>query len=255
MEDALGNPQSALVLGGGSDIALATLRLLVDRRLRTVVLAGRSTEALESGPAEELRRRGATTVEVEPFDALDPGSHDALLDRVFARHPHIDLVLAAFGVLGDQDKAEQDNAEALRIVATNYVGVVTTGLAAARHLKRQGHGTLVVLSSVAGERARRANFVYGSSKAGADAFAQGLGDALHGSGAKVLIVRPGFVRSSMTEGMEEAPMATSPEAVAEAIVKGLAKGSEVVHVPPALRVVMSGLRHLPRPVFRRMPIQ
>jgi decaprenylphospho-beta-D-erythro-pentofuranosid-2-ulose 2-reductase len=255
VEDALGNPQSALVLGGGSDIALATLRLLVDRRLRTVVLAGRSTEALEAGPAEELRRRGATTVEVEPFDALDPGSHEALIERVFDRHGHVDLVLAAFGVLGDQQRAEEDNEEALRIAATNYVGVVTSCLPVARRLRAQGHGTLVVLSSVAGERARRANFVYGSSKAGADAFAQGLGDALHGSGARVMIVRPGFVRSSMTEGMEEAPMATSPEAVGEAILRGLGKGSEVVHVPPMLRVVFSGLRHLPRPVFRRMPIQ
>jgi decaprenylphospho-beta-D-erythro-pentofuranosid-2-ulose 2-reductase len=255
VEDALGNPQSALVLGGGSDIALATLRLLVDRRLRTVVLAGRSTDALESGPAEELRSRGATTVEVEPFDALDTGSHEALVDRVFDRHGHVDLVLAAFGVLGDQSRAEEDNDEALRIAATNYVGVVTTCLPVARRLRAQGHGTLVVLSSVAGERARRANFVYGSSKAGADAFAQGLGDALHGSGARVMVVRPGFVRSSMTEGMEEAPMATSPEAVGQAIVRGLEKGSEVVHVPPLLRVVFSGLRHLPRPVFRRMPIQ
>ncbi len=255
MEDALGNPQSALVLGGGSDIAMATLRLLVDRRLRTVVLAGRSTEELERGPAAELRSRGATTVEVEPFDALDPSSHEALVDRVFDRHRDVDLVLAAFGVLGDQQLAEEDNDEALRIAATNYVGVVTGCLPAARRLRAQGHGTLVVLSSVAGERARRANFVYGSSKAGADAFAQGLGDALHGSGARVMIVRPGFVRTSMTEGMEEAPMATTPEAVGEAIVRGLGKGSEVVHVPPVLRVVFSGLRHLPRPVFRRMPIQ
>ena len=255
MEDALGNPQSALVLGGGSDIALATLRLLVDRRLRTVVLAGRSPETLERGPAEELRSRGATTVEVEPFDALDTGSHEALIERVFDRHGHVDLVLSAFGVLGDQSQAEEDNEEALRIAATNYVGVVTTGLPAARRLRAQGHGTLVVLSSVAGERARRANFVYGSSKAGADAFAQGLGDALHGSGARVMVVRPGFVRSSMTEGMDEAPMATTPEAVGESIIRALEKGSEVVHVPPLLRVVFSGLRHLPRPVFRRMPIQ
>jgi decaprenylphospho-beta-D-erythro-pentofuranosid-2-ulose 2-reductase len=255
MQDALGNPQSALVLGGSSDIALATLRMLVDRRLRTVVLAGRSPEAMESGPAEELRRRGATTVAVEPFDALDPESHEALVDRVFARHPHLDVVLVAFGVLGDQAEAERSNAEALRIAATNYLGVVSTCLPAARHLRAQGHGTIVLLSSVAGERARRANFVYGSSKAGADAFAQGLGDALHGSGARVMIVRPGFVRTSMTAGLEEAPLATTPEAVAEAIVSGLAKGAEIVHVPPVFRLVMAGLRHLPRPVFRRLPIQ
>jgi decaprenylphospho-beta-D-erythro-pentofuranosid-2-ulose 2-reductase len=112
----------------------------------------------------------------------------------------------------------------------------------------------VLLSSVAGERARRSNFIYGSSKAGVDAFYQGLGDSLVGSGARVMIVRPGFVHTKMTEGMDSAPLSTTPEAVADAIVHGLARGREVVWVPSTLRFVMSGLRHLPRAVFRRLPI-
>lgn len=254
MQDALGNPQSALVLGGGSEIALATVRALVARRLRTVVLAGRDTAPLEA-QADELRRLGAATVEVERFDALAVDTHEALVDRVFDRHPHLDLVLLAFGVLGDQAEAERSSAEAYRVATTNYVGAVTTGLPVARRMKAAGHGTIVVLSSVAGERARRANFVYGSSKAGLDAFAQGLGDSLHGTGVRVMIVRPGFVRSRMTAGMEDAPFATTPEAVADAIVAGLGSGAEVVHVPPVLRWVFSAVRHLPRPVFRKLPLK
>ena len=130
------------------------------------------------------------------------------------------------------------------------MGSASLGLHAARRLKQQGHGTLAVLSSVAGERARRANFVYGSSKAGLDAFAQGLADSMVGSGANVLVVRPGFVRSKMTEGLDPAPMSTTPEAVADAIVKGVASGATTVWVPPAMRWFMTVLRHLPRPVFR-----
>lgn len=253
MIDALGNPQSALVLGGGSDIAVATMRAMIARRLRTVVLAGRDTDALEV-TAKELRGLGATTVEVEAFDALAPDTHEAMVDRVFARHDDIDLVLVTFGVLGDQDEAERSNDEALRIVSSNFTGAVTTCLPVARRLRAQGHGVIVVLSSVAGERVRRANFVYGSTKAGLDGFAQGLGDALQGSGARLLIVRPGFVRSKMTEGMKDAPLSTTPEAVAEAVIVALGKRSEVVHVPSTLRYLFSVLRHLPRPVFRKLPI-
>ena len=124
----------------------------------------------------------------------------------------------------------------------------------ARSLQSQGHGSLVVMSSVAGERARRANFIYGSSKAGLDAFAQGLGDALHGTGVHVMVVRPGFVRTRMTAGLPEAPLATTPEAVATAVELGLRRRTETVWVPGTLRVVMAALRHLPRGVFRRLPV-
>jgi decaprenylphospho-beta-D-erythro-pentofuranosid-2-ulose 2-reductase len=112
----------------------------------------------------------------------------------------------------------------------------------------------VALSSVAGERARKSNFVYGSSKAGMDAFFQGLADSLEGTAVKVMVVRPGFVHTKMTEGLEPAPLSTTPEAVAAAIVRGLARGTGTVWVPPALRYAMSALRHLPRPVFRKLPI-
>jgi decaprenylphospho-beta-D-erythro-pentofuranosid-2-ulose 2-reductase len=251
MTDALGSPQSVLALGGGSEIGLAILRRLVARRARTVVLAGRRPQDLKPA-ADDLRALGATTTETVAFDALDTSGHDRFVEEVFARHGDFDLVLLAFGVLGDQEEAEQDTAAALEIIATNYVGAVSVALPVARHLRQQGHGTLVVLSSVAGERARRANFVYGSSKAGLDAFCQGLGDSLAGSGARVMIVRPGFVHTKMTAGRPPAPLSTTPEAVAEVVVRGLETGAEVVWAPPPLRYVMSGMRHLPRAVFRRI---
>lgn len=252
MNDAFGSVQSVLVLGGTSDIALATVRSLVAQRCRTVILAGRDTTALE-GAAKEFTDSGVA-VDVVAFDAEQYDRHDAFVTDVFARHPDIDAVLLAFGVLGDQELAETDAHEAVRIGAINYIGAMSVGVPVAQALKAQGHGTLVVLSSVAGERARRSNFVYGSSKAGLDAFAQGLADSLVGSGARVLVVRPGFVKTKMTTGMDPAPLSTTAEAVADAIVRGLGTNATTIWVPSPLRYVMSVLRHVPRVVFRRLPV-
>ncbi|MFG2553639.1 decaprenylphospho-beta-D-erythro-pentofuranosid-2-ulose 2-reductase [Streptomyces sp. NPDC048581] len=251
MKDAFGIPQSLLVLGGTSEIALATARRLIARRTRTVWLAGRPSPALERSAAD-LRALGAD-VRTVAFDALDPETHETVLGKVFAEGD-IDMVLLAFGVLGDQARDERQPLNAVRVAQTNYTGAVSASLVSASALQSQGHGSLVVLSSVAGERARRANFIYGSSKAGLDAFCQGLGDALHGTGVHVMVVRPGFVRSKMTVGLEETPLATTPEAVATAIELGLRRRSETVWVPGALRLVMSALRHVPRTAFRRLPI-
>ncbi|WP_367321224.1 decaprenylphospho-beta-D-erythro-pentofuranosid-2-ulose 2-reductase [Streptomyces sp. HUAS ZL42] len=251
MKDAFGLPQSLLVLGGTSEIALATARRLIARRTRTVWLAGRPTPALEQA-AEHLRGLGAH-VHTVLFDALDPESHETVLGKVFAEGD-VDMVLLAFGVLGDQARDEREPVSAVRVAQTNYTGAVSAGLVSARALQDQGHGSLVVMSSVAGERARRSNFIYGSSKAGLDVFTQGLGDALHGTGVHVMIVRPGFVRSKMTADLEEAPLATTPEEVATAVERGLRRRSETVWVPGVLRVIMSALRHVPRAVFRRLPL-
>jgi decaprenylphospho-beta-D-erythro-pentofuranosid-2-ulose 2-reductase len=253
VQDALGSVQSVLVLGGGSDIALATVRRLVSRRARRVVLAARRPEELEAA-SKELEALGAEQVDAVAFDADATDTHAAFVDDVFERLGDVDLVLVAFGVLGDQAVAEVDAAAALEIARVNYLGAVSVTVPIAQKLREQGHGTIVALSTVAGERVRKANFVYGSSKAGMDSFYQGLGDSLVGSGVRVMIVRPGFVKTKMTEGMDAAPLSTTPEAVADAIQRGLARGAEIVWVPGALRYVMSVLRHLPRPIFRRLPV-
>lgn len=242
-----------LVLGGSSDIGVAIASELAAPRRARVILAGRSQEALEAA-AQRVRAAGAGQVDVLAFDASDTAGHERFVETVAGMVEDLDVAVLAFGVLGDQKRDEEGGEGALEVASTNYVGTVSVGLPLARLMRRQGHGTLVVLSSVAGERVRRANFIYGSSKAGADGFAQGLGDWLAGSGAKVLVVRPGFVRSKMTEGMPAAPLATTPEAVAKAVASALAAGKEIVWVPPALRAVMGVTRLLPRAVFRRLPV-
>ena len=253
MRDALGLPQSVVVLGGTSDIGLATAKALVARRARTVVLASRRPEALEEAAAE-LRRLGAERVATVAFDADDTASHARLAEDVFDQFGDIDVVLVAFGVLGDQLRAEEHPEKAVAVLTTNFVGAASIGLHVSHQLRRQGHGVVVLLSSVAGQRARRSNFVYGSSKAGVDAFYTGLGDSLVGSGVSVLVVRPGFVRTKMTEGMPAAPLSTTAEEVAEVIVGALESGAAEAWAPRPLRAVMVVLRHLPRSVFRRLPV-
>ena len=208
-------------------------------------------QAVESNAAFFVRVR--PEVLAVDFDGEDVPSHASVVDQAFGSGD-VDVVVVALGVLGDQEQAWQDHAAALRTVSVNYTAAVSTGVLLAARLRRQGHGAVVVLSSVAGERPRRSNFVYGSSKAGLDAFFTGLREALRPDGVRVLVVRPGFVRSRMTEGLEAAPLSTTPEAVAEAVRRALVERRDVVWVPSALRWVMSGLRHVPAPLFRRLPI-
>jgi decaprenylphospho-beta-D-erythro-pentofuranosid-2-ulose 2-reductase len=245
--------QSVLVLGGGSDIGLAVVRALVADRTRNVILAARDPDALAE-TCEELRAAGAR-VDAVVFDAVDTAAHPALIDRVFDDHGDIDLVLVAFGVLGSQAELLEDPAAAAASVQVNFTGATAVLLSVAGRMRRQGHGTIVVLSSAAGERARRSNFVYGSAKAGLDAFAQGLADELAPAGIDVIVVRPGMVRTKMTAGMEAVPLTTTPEAVAEDVVAAIRRGgSRTIWSPPALRYAMIVLRLLPRPLFRRLDL-
>ncbi len=250
MIDALGGMRRVLVLGGSSEIAIACVRRLLAERTRQVTLAVRDPQALES-VAAQLRAAGAE-IEVVAFDARDHASHEAFVTDRFAADD-IDLVLLAFGVLGDQRHAERDAAAAREIIETNYLGAVSVLIPLLARLREQGHGTVVILSSVAAERPRRANFIYGSSKAGLDFFAQGLSDSLVGSGVRVLVVRPGFVITKMTAGLPRAPFATTAERVADAVIEGLRGDATTVWVPGSLRWVMAVLRHLPRALFRRLP--
>ncbi|NUP62216.1 MAG: SDR family NAD(P)-dependent oxidoreductase [Nonomuraea sp.] len=245
MRNALGAVDSVLLLGGRSEIGLEIVRLLVGLGASRVVLAARG----DLTPPDDL----GAEVHVLPFDALDVRSHGAVLAKAADLVGDLDVVISAFGVLGTQAAYDADPAAAAEAIAVNYAGHVSVGLHAARVLREQGHGTLVVLSSVAGARVRRANFVYGSAKAGLDGFAQGLGDALHGSGARVLIVRPGFVVGRMTTGLTPAPLPSTPRQVALATVRALREGASTVWVPRALGPAFALLRLLPRPLWRRLP--
>ena len=251
MINAVGQPQSVLVLGGTSEIALATVRAWAARGSLAVRLAARPGPRRDDA-AESLRRDGIE-VDVLDFDAEDVDGHAETIRRA-AAYGDIDVALIAFGVLGDEERAWQDHAAAVHLARVNYMGAVSVGVLLAEVLREQGHGVLVALSSVAGERVRRSNFVYGSTKAGMDGFYLGLGEALRGSGARVLVVRPGFVHTRMTHGRQPAPLSVSAGQVAAAIVEGVARDAELIWVPKPMRAVMSGLRHVPRPIFRRLPL-
>jgi decaprenylphospho-beta-D-erythro-pentofuranosid-2-ulose 2-reductase len=250
MQNALQEPQTIVLLGGTSEIGRAIVDELMSASTRTVVLACRRPD--EAHP-EHFRREGVDVV-VEHFDAADTGSHVAFVQRLVDRCGDLDVVVLAFGQLGSQEVFDDDPMAAVEVAHVNYTGAVSASLAVARRLRRQGHGHLAVLSSVAGERVRAANYVYGSTKAGLDAFAQGLGDSLQGTGVNVTVIRPGFVHSRMTRGMKSAPFATTPRVVGELAVAGMRRGKHTVWTPGILRYVFSVLRHVPRPIFRRLPL-
>lgn len=244
-------PATALVLGGSSDIGLAAVRRLGARGLRHVVLAVRDPEALRARLAADPLP--CERVTVERWDVLDTDAHQPLIERAAAATGGIDLVLCAVGALGHHAGLPLPAADADLLVRTNFSGPAAALLDAGRHLATAGGGTIVVLSSVAGARARRSNFVYGASKAGLDAFAQGLGDALADRDVRVHVIRPGFVVSRMTEGLDPAPFASTPEAVAEAVLGVVAApGSRIVWVPRVLGPMMAVLRVVPSPLWRRI---
>jgi decaprenylphospho-beta-D-erythro-pentofuranosid-2-ulose 2-reductase len=253
VKDALGRVDSVLLLGGRSEIGLAIARRLLADGARRVVLTTRAGATSDDSDVESLRAAGASSIESVELDIADIDAHPAAVEDAFKRLGDVDVVVDAIGVLGSQDAYSADPALAAASITTNLTGHVSVCLDIAQRLRAQGHGTLVVLSSIAGARVRKANFVYGAAKAGLDGFAQGLGDSLVGSGARVMVVRPGFVRTKMTAGMDEAPMSADADDVAEGVANGLRRGSETVWVPAKLAAVAFVFRLLPRPLWRRLP--
>ncbi|MGB8860047.1 MAG: decaprenylphospho-beta-D-erythro-pentofuranosid-2-ulose 2-reductase [Ilumatobacteraceae bacterium] len=252
MDNAIGEPQTILLLGGTSDIGLAIVRELLSPAARTVVLGCRNVDKGEQAAAG-LRHDGLT-VDVVHFDGAASETHEAFVREVADRHGDIDLAIIAFAQGGDGAATSRDVTGAVELTRVNFTGAVSATIAVANRLRSQGHGAIVMLSSVAGERVRKANAVYGATKAGLDGFAHGLGDELGAEGVHMLVVRPGFVHSSMTAGMKPAPFATTPEKVAEVTAKGLRSGRRTVWAPGILRFVFMALRHTPGPVWRRLPL-
>jgi decaprenylphospho-beta-D-erythro-pentofuranosid-2-ulose 2-reductase len=252
VEDAFGRPQTVLVFGGTSDIAVAIVRRLVAERTRTVILAGRDSVTLDA-VAVIARELGATTTATVALDAERPESAGDTVDSAFesATGP-VDLVIVSIGALGDQFADENDPIGAARIAAVNFSWPVAALSAIRRRLVAQGSGRIVVLSSVAALRVRRPAYLYGGAKAGLDRVCVGLADSLRGTGVTVHIVRPGFVRSKMTSGMKEVPFTTGIEEVADEVMRGLARRQSVIYSPPILRYVFIVIVHLPARVWRKV---
>ncbi|MGE2691727.1 decaprenylphospho-beta-D-erythro-pentofuranosid-2-ulose 2-reductase [Mycolicibacterium pulveris] len=257
--DAVGNPQTILLLGGTSEIGLAICeRYLRDAPAR-VILAELPNHPGRDAAVAQLEAAGAKSVEVLDFDALDTESHPAVIDAAFS-HGDIDVAIVAFGLLGDAEELWQNQRKAVQIAGINYTAAVSVGVLLGEKMRAQGFGRIIAMSSAAGERVRRSNFVYGSTKAGLDGFYLGLGEALREYGVSVLVIRPGQVRTRTTiehwkaTGTKEAPFTVDKEDVAELAVTASAKGKELVWAPGVFRYVMMVLRHIPRPIFRKLPI-
>jgi decaprenylphospho-beta-D-erythro-pentofuranosid-2-ulose 2-reductase len=246
-------PTRVLLVGGSSEIGCAIVRRLSADRPVEAHLLGRDRARLQEAAAL-LARSGCSVGATELFEAADLAGHEPLISGAFARAGAFDTIILAVGILGGQGGLDAPPTEAAEVMGVDFTACGSLLLSCLRALRAQGHGTMIVLSSVAVERPRAGNPIYGAAKSGLDALAQGLADAVLGSGVRVLVVRPGFVLTRMTAGLDPAPFATTPEAVAEATVRALSGRAHTVWVPPKLRFVFAALRHLPRPLYRRLPI-
>jgi decaprenylphospho-beta-D-erythro-pentofuranosid-2-ulose 2-reductase len=257
--DATGNPQTILLLGGTSEIALAIAQRYLRNAKARVILADLPGHPRKDAALEQLRAAGAKAVDWIDFDALDTENHPKVIDAAFA-NGDVDVAVVAFGLLGDAEELWQNQRKAVQIAGINYTAAVSVGVLLGEKMRAQGSGRIIAMSSAAGERVRRSNFVYGSTKAGLDGFYLGLGEALREFGVRVLVIRPGQVRTTTTiqhwkaTGAKEAPFTVDKEDVAELAVTASNKGKDLVWAPGPFRYVMMVLRHIPRPIFRKLPI-
>jgi decaprenylphospho-beta-D-erythro-pentofuranosid-2-ulose 2-reductase len=257
--DAVGNPQAILLLGGTSEIGLAICERYLRNAHARIVLADLPNHPAKDKAVAQMKAAGAKSIEWVDFDGVDTASHPAMVGAAFA-NGDIDVAIVAFGLLGNAEELWQDQRKAVQIAQINYTAAVSVGVLLGEKMRAQGFGRIIAMSSVAGERVRRSNFVYGSTKAGLDGFYLGLGEALREYGVRVLVIRPGQVRTTTTlehwksTGAKEAPFTVDKEFVAELAVTSAAKGKELVWAPGPVRYLMTVLRHIPRPIFRKLPL-
>jgi decaprenylphospho-beta-D-erythro-pentofuranosid-2-ulose 2-reductase len=251
--DAVGNPQTILLLGGTSEIGLAICKRYLKNAHARILLAAMPDDPDRDDAVAQMKAAGARSVELIDFEATDTDSHPKMIDAAFAGGD-VDVAIVAFGLLGDAEELWQNQRKAVQIAEINYTAAVSVGVLLGEKMRAQGFGQIIAMSSAAGERVRRSNFVYGSTKAGLDGFYLGLGEALMEFGVRVLVIRPGQVRTRMSAHIKEAPLTVDKEYVANLAVTASAKGKELVWAPGAFRYVMMVLRHIPRAIFRKLPI-
>ncbi len=244
------DPLKVLILGAASGIAQATARLYAGENA-VIGLAGRNADRLASISAD-LVSRGASRVETYVVDFTTAAASPELA-AMMAKLGRLDHVILAFGVLGDQGAAERDPAMAQSIIDVNFRSAAAWSLAVAEVLERQGRGSLVVLGSVAGDRGRRSNYVYGAAKAGLATLVEGISHRFGGSGPRAVIVKPGPTDTAMTAGMAKGgPLWSTPEAVAAIVRKAADRGPPVVYAPARWRLIMAIIRTIPSAIFNKM---
>lgn len=239
-----------LILGARSDIARAVARRFAREGYDIQLAARRAADLADDKADLELRSGGRVTL--HELDALDLESHGAFIDAL----PELPLcALCAIGVLGKQDEGEKDLKAASLVLRSNFEGPANLMAELANRFEKRGSGTLIGISSVAGERGRATNYIYGSAKAGFTAFLSGLRNRLCRKGVHVMTVLPGFVATRMTEGMAlPTKLTAKPEEVGEAIWKGCQRQKNVIYVRPIWRLIMAIIRALPEGVFKKLKL-
>jgi len=243
-------PRRILVLGATSGIAEACIRLWANRG-DALYLVARNADKL-AVVAADAKTRGASHIGTAVANLDDTNAHPEVLAHAINSLGGLDVAFLALGVLGDQGDAEKNFATADQILHTNFVAPVSLLTWLANYTAQRHAGTLAVLSSVAGERGRKSNYVYGSSKAGLTAFVDGLRNRIDREGVRVMTIKPGPVKTAMTEGMKGSGKFADVEAVAASLVKAIDRGDDVVYVPGIWRVIMAVIRAIPERVFKKM---
>jgi decaprenylphospho-beta-D-erythro-pentofuranosid-2-ulose 2-reductase len=242
-----------LVFGATSAIAQATVQLIAARGARLFLVA-RDAARLDS-IADDLRVRGAPQVETLAADLSDYDRHGEIVTAALDVYPELDTVIVAHGVLPDQSECEQDAEAALASIDVNFMSVVSLLTPLANQFAAKSRGSIAVISSVAGDRGRQSNYVYGAAKSGLDAYLQGLRNRLSKSGVQVLTIKPGFVATPMTAHIEaRGALWAEPEDIARGIVRALDKGSDVVYLPKYWAMIMLVIRCIPEWIFKRLSL-
>lgn len=245
-------PTTVLALGATSAIAEATLRLLAERGARFYLVA-RSQEKLNA-VAADLHTRGASGVATHAMDLDDTAAHPAMLAAAAHSLGTIEMALLAHGVLGNEAEAEASYAAAEAVFRTNFLSAMSLITWLANYFESTKQGTLAVISSVAGDRARKSNYVYGTSKGALSMFADGVRNRIDRAGVQVLTIKPGFVSTPMTAHLAQGPLFAQPSQVARGIVKAIEKRRDVVYLPAFWAIIMMILRLVPRRIFKRMNV-
>ncbi|MGA1361601.1 MAG: SDR family NAD(P)-dependent oxidoreductase [Ilumatobacteraceae bacterium] len=254
MRNGVGVPQHIVLFGGTSEIGLAVIEGLIGPGVAHVTLVCRDIGAGEQAAASIGSINDDIHVEIVRFEATDAAAMIDVVAEICSSAGDIDVAVVAQGLLG-QDADHFSGAETLvEVMSVNATATMSLLYALSARMRDQGYGRIVLLSSVAGQRPRRSNPVYGASKAAVDTFALALDHELEGSGVSVLVVRPGFVETRMTKGMKKAPFSTSPRGVAEAVVPAVNSQRRVVYAPRVLSAVFAVFRLLPEKVWRRLPL-